>query len=187
VAAVLVIGVLAYLALRPTADLDHIGSSFSTGFGARALDDGAGLQRRFSGTGTVIVANSARNLRDHDVELSVPDHTREDLAGWDIGAEVLFVPLTRSGGYGDYHRESDLARGTTTMAAGADGEIVHVFRITRCLPPRTVTFASFGLQTDGHDARVEISPTTDTRELSTYEREVADNVGRIEIGGCGRF
>ena len=70
------------------------------------------------------------------------------------------------------------------MPANAEGEIVHVFRVTRCLPKNTTMVALFDLETDGHTARVEISPTSDTRELSTYEREVSSNVGTIEMGSC---
>jgi hypothetical protein len=181
-----VIGGVTYLLLRPSADIAAIHSSFSAGFGgARAADDdGAGLRRRFTGTGTVIVAISATNTRDRDVELSVPQDALDDLDHWGIEGNVLFVPMERSRGYGDYRSEADLKRGTTTMPAHAEGEIVHVFRVTRCLPENTTMVALYALETDGHDARVEISPTSDTRELSTYEHEVQSTVGDVEMGGC---
>ena len=138
-----VVGGGVYLLLRPTADIDHINSAFSDGFGGvRALDeDGAGLRRRFAGKGTVIVAISALNTRDHEVELSVPKDALEALAHWGIEGRVLFVPLSRTGGYGNYQSEADLEPGTSTMPANAEGEIVHVFRVTRCLPKNTTMLA----------------------------------------------
>jgi hypothetical protein len=133
----------------------------------------------------VIAAFSATNRRDHDVELSVPKETRDELAREGVRAEVLFVPLKRSGGWGNYQRESDLKRGSTTMPAKADGEIVHVFRIDRCVPSGTTVSPAYALDVDGHTARVQVALTSDHHELWSWDRDITDEFGRLQIGGCG--
>jgi hypothetical protein len=181
IAAVVLIalGVWVYVYTRPSADLDGPGSSATRGFGTKAAQPETGPARRYSGTGTVIAAFSATNRRDHDVELSVPKEASDMLARSGVRAEVLFVPLTR--GYGAYERESDLKRGSTTMPAKADGEIVHVFHIDRCGSSFSPTYA---LDVDGHPARVDVTITSDHHELWSWDRDVSDVAGSLQIGGC---
>jgi hypothetical protein len=175
-------GVLVYVLTRPSADLDGPGSYATRGFGTKPETRKSGPARRYSGTGTVIAAFSATNRRDHDVKLSVPKKTREQLARSGVRAEVLFLPLTRDRGYGAYRSEADLKRGSTTMPAKADGEIVHVFRVDRCGANFSPTFA---LDVDGHTARVDVAVTSDHYELWTWDRDVTDAFGNLQIGGCG--
>jgi hypothetical protein len=177
-------GVLIYVATRPSADVDGIGSSAIRGFGAKPVHPNAMPRRQWSGTGTVIAAFSATNPRDHDVKLSVPKATRDELAQSSVRAEVLFVPLQRSGGWGNYQRESDLKRGSTTMPAKGDGEIVHVFHVDRCQPGETWVSPSYALDVDGHTAQVEVALTSDKHEFWSWDRDITDEFGRLRIGGC---
>jgi hypothetical protein len=173
------VGVGAYVYSRPSADLDGIGSAATRGFGVKAVPPDAVPQRRYSGTGTVIAAFAASNQRDHAVTLSVPKDARDELARSGVRAEVLFVPLQR--GYGAYTRESDLDRGSTAMPAKAEGEIVHVFHIDRCGTWFSPTYA---LDVDGHTARVDVAVTSDHHELWSWDRDVTDEFGSLQIGGC---
>jgi hypothetical protein len=181
IAAVVLIGlgVGVYVYTRPSADLDGPGSFATRGFGAKPVEPKTGPALRYSGTGTVIAAFSATNRRDHAVKLSVPKDSRDALARSGVRAEVLFVPLTR--GYGAYERESDLKRGTATMPAKAEGEIVHVFHIDRCGSNFSPTYA---LDVDGHAARVDVAVTSDHHELWSWDRDVSDVAGSLQIGAC---
>jgi hypothetical protein len=179
--AVIAIGAGVYVLTRPSADIDQVGGFVTRSWGDLAERAGS---RRFEGTGTVVAALSARNTRDHAVKLEVPEKQRTWLAEHGVRASVLFTPLGGGDAYGDYAGDADLEKGSATMAAHAEGELVHVFRVIDCRRPLDLP-AGYALEVDGHEARTEISPTADERKLVSYESDMRKLWGDLILaGGC---
>ncbi len=204
--AVIAIGAGVYFLTRPSADFDHLAGAATRAWGGARVTSGKDVipDDRFAGTGTVVAMFSARNVRDHDVELAVPKGERERLAKDGIRASVVFVPVARTRGYGDVDSAKELAHGSTTMPAKADGEIVHVFQVTDCRRGRDIP-VSFPLEVDGHEAQVDLDAPQRRRQaaflqgrrdrplrraharglLGGGERGVARGVQREARGGAG--
>jgi hypothetical protein len=67
------------------------------------------------------------------------------------------------------------------MPAKAEGEIVHVFHIDRC---GSAFSPAYALDVDGHAARVDVAVTSDHHELWSWDRDVSDVAGNLQIGAC---
>jgi hypothetical protein len=181
VVAVAMVGFGVFLLTRPSPDVDHLGSYGTIGWGgAHALDEADAPREHYAGKGTVVAAAGARTLRDHPVKLTVAKDAQAQLARFGIRAEVRFVTLDFKHGYGDYTSDGDLDRGSATMPANADGELVHVFHVDRCLPANSSIPATFAVEGDGHPLRV----TGDRDELWTYERAIRTSYGELDLGAC---
>jgi hypothetical protein len=179
--AVIAIGAGVYFLTRPSADIDQVGGFITRSWGELAEPDGS---KRFEGTGTVVVALTARNTRDHAVKVEVPNEQRTWLAEHGVRASVIFTPLHGGGVYGDYASDADLKKGNATMPAHAEGELVHVFRVIDCKRPLDLP-AGYALEVDGHEARTEISPSADERKLVSYESDMHRLWGDMVLaGGC---
>jgi hypothetical protein len=174
------IGVGVYFFTRPSPDIDNTGGFITQSWGGLAKRPGA---KRFAGTGTVIAALSARNTRDQAVKVEVPEEERTWLADNGVRASVVFTQLHGGGSYGDYANDEDLKKGSATMPAHADGELVYVYRVTDCKRGRDIA-VGYPLEVDGHEARVEISPSTDERKPVSYESDMASIWGSLLLLSC---
>jgi hypothetical protein len=182
---IVAIGVGVYFLTRPSPDFDDLASAAAHGWGGArptSAEDVIPFDR-FAGTGTVVAMFSARNVRDHDVELAVPEGERERLAKDGIRASAVFVPISATGGYGGVDSAQELAKGSTTMPSRTDGEIVHVFEVADCKRGRDIR-VSFPVEVDGHEAKVEWAPSTDEVALRSYEDDVARRFSGITLERC---
>jgi len=76
-------------------------------------------------------------------------------------------------------------RGNGAIAAiVGGGQPVHLFGVTVCRLADNLGLPKLGLDADGHPARVEISPTSDTRELALYEDEALQEDEELVFEGC---
>jgi hypothetical protein len=174
------LGAAVFALTRDSADIDRISvpATWSWG-GTTALRNGdSGIWTRFAGNGTVVVVVSALNTRDHPVELTVPDRA---LAG--VRAQVRFRALRSDGALPDVREEADLRGTATTMPAHAEGQLIHVFRITDCSRAAGIEIRELGLETDGHDAQVEVATGSGETELARYADQALRGE-RLTIMGC---
>lgn len=171
----------------PSADFDGLASSGVRTWGGLRRDEAGQIGNQgFRGTGTLVGTFSVRNRRDHAVVVSVPSYEQQRLAMFGIRRSVLFVPFEPTRGSGGVARDADLARGSTTVPAHAEGEIVQVFRADRCQRPGSFVVSAFPLEVDGHAARVLVGGN-DGDEVWTFERAISDIYGvDLAFGSCCR-
>ena len=178
--AVLAIGAGVYFLTRPSADVELRGGYATRSWGgAQAVDPPeAGAPSRFKGNGTIAAIVQAGNPTDHPVELAAPGVRQ----GRGLDVSVVFLPERDS--FPSVDSDADLEGATTTMPANAVGAIVHLFRVTDCSLADNLGLPKLRLEADGHPARVEISPTSDTRELALYEDEALHEDDELVFEGC---